>query len=306
MALGGSKVGLWWAEPADNIGVTSYEVYRDGVFLRKTALPQFIDTRLSPKTRYAYQVKACDGSGNSSSPVEVPVTTLDSDSPGGVINGGFEFPLEISGWSKEAFLPSQAQFEWEPAGAGRNGTRCVSITSSNFNDASWQQTVTGLQAGALYWLTAWLKGENVVREPNRDTGANICLIGTWEHSPYHLDGTFDWRQASFQFTAPQSGIVTVGCRLGYWSNTTRGKVWFDDVAIVRPTGLSLEKPQIIGEKFGFQFVAYPGYLYRIERSVNLTTWTETQSFIPAHPITEISEDILHSTGCYYRAVKTDQ
>jgi len=85
MALGGSKVGLWWAEPADNIGVTSYEVYRDGVFLRKTALPQFIDTRLSPKTRYAYQVKACDGSGNSSSPVEVPVTTLDSDSPGGVI-----------------------------------------------------------------------------------------------------------------------------------------------------------------------------------------------------------------------------
>jgi hypothetical protein len=151
-----------------------------------------------------------------------------------------------------------------------------------------------------------LKGENVVREPNRDTGANICLIGTWEHAPDYLDGTFDWQQASFQFTAPASGTVTVGCRLGYWSNTARGKVWFDDIAIVRPIGLSLETPQVLANEFRFQFVANPGYLYRIERSTNLTTWTETRSLVPAHPVTEITDTLLPNTGCYYRAIKTGQ
>ena len=74
-ALDASRVRLAWTEARDNVGVTRYVVHRDGAFLRKTTLPQLVDTRLAPGTRYSYLVQACDGSGNVSTGVPVVVTT---------------------------------------------------------------------------------------------------------------------------------------------------------------------------------------------------------------------------------------
>ena len=301
LALGASKIGLSWGEPYDDVGVTRYEVYRDGILLRKTPLTYLIDTRLSPGTRYTYQIKACDGSANVSAPAEVTVTTLDSGNPGSVLNGGFEFSPQITGWSTDAFAASSAQFTWEPLGSGRNGTRCISIEASNLNDASWMQTVSGLRPGETYWLTGWIRGLNVVREPGRNTGANLCLEGTWDHAPDYLDGTFDWQQASFSFVAPASGSVTVGCRLGYWSNTTQGKVWFDDVALVQPTELRFQGANVTGDgRLRMVLLSPPNRAYRLEKSADLRTWVPVQSFNAVHPISELSDRVTPGQPCFYR------
>ncbi len=290
----------------DDAGVTRYEVFRDGVLLRKTPVNYLIDTQLSPNTRYSYLIKAYDGSDNASAGAEVTAATLGSDPSDAILNGSFEFSPQISGWTTDAFSVSAAEFTWEPLGSGRDGSRCVSIEASSLNDAAWMQTVNGLHPGETYWLTGWIRGQDVVREPGRNTGANICLEGTWSHAPDYLDGTFDWRQASFSFVAPPSGTVTIGCRLGYWSNTTRGKVWFDDLAILQPSELRFDRARMAGNTW-LRLVLFtpPGHRYRIEKSADLVAWTEVQTLNPVHPISEIQDATIPASRCFYRAVQID-
>jgi hypothetical protein len=304
MALGSSRIGLSWNEPPDDVGVTRYEIFRDGVLLRKTSVTYLIDDRLSANTQYTYAIKACDGSDNASAAATVVTTTQSPDSAGTLLNGSFEFLPQISGWTTDAFSSSAALFTWEPAGSGRNGGRCISIDASSLNDASWLQTVNGLQAGKTYWVTGWIRGQEVVREPGRTTGANLCLEGTWSHAPDYLDGTFDWRRASFSFVAPPSGTVTIGCRLGYWSNTTRGKVWFDDLAIVDPSELRFDHISMASDTWLLlALFTPPGNHYRIEKSSDLSNWTKVQSFTASHPITEIQDALTPGHAYFYRAVQ---
>jgi chitodextrinase len=304
LALGASKIGLSWSEPYDDTGVTRYEVFRDGALLRKTSVNYLIDTRLSPNTRYTYQITACDGSDNISTGVNIVATTLSSDFSGQILNSGFEFAPQVSEWRTDTFSPSAAQFTWEGPGAGRNGGHCVSIESSALNDASWMQTVSGLTPGETYWLTGWIRGQDIVCEQGRNIGANLCLEGTWSHAPDYLDGTFDWRQVSFSFLAPPSGTVTVGCRLGYWSNTTRGKAWFDDLAIVQPSELKFREARMLSDAWlRLSLFTPPGHRYRIEQSADLANWTQVRTFDAAHPLSEIEAPVSSAPISFYRAVR---
>jgi len=46
-----------------------------------------------------------------------------------------------------------------------------------------------------------------------------------------LWGTNDWTYVSIQFNTGDSETITVAARLGYWSGTTTGTAWFDDVEL---------------------------------------------------------------------------
>ena len=46
-------------------------------------------------------------------------------------------------------------------GGGRNGGNAISISSTTGTDASWDQWITGLEPGAQYHFSAWIKTENV-------------------------------------------------------------------------------------------------------------------------------------------------
>lgn len=71
-----STIQLSWKKPNDNIGVTRYEIYRDGNFLQKTSRTGFTDRDLSEGTEYTYVIKAQDGTGNLSEGIEIKATTL--------------------------------------------------------------------------------------------------------------------------------------------------------------------------------------------------------------------------------------
>lgn len=132
-------------------------------------------------------------------------------------------------WKKDAWKPSGVKFKWKK-GAGRNRSKCVRITIDKIpNDAFWKQKVR-LTAGAWYNLYGWIKGENIIKQEKGNTGANLCVLGTWEHTDDESSlGSFDWRQVVFTFQAAPSGITEVACRLGYWYSTVTGKAWFDDL-----------------------------------------------------------------------------
>ena len=73
-----NQVDLTWNASSDNVGVTSYTIYRDGA-VRGTVngtTTTFQDNTVSPNTTYAYRVAAFDAAGNNSGQSEVlPVTT---------------------------------------------------------------------------------------------------------------------------------------------------------------------------------------------------------------------------------------
>jgi hypothetical protein len=63
-AIGGSQVDLSWNASTDNIGVTGYDVYRDGSKIATVTNTNYSDTGLAANTTYVYFVEAKDGQGN--------------------------------------------------------------------------------------------------------------------------------------------------------------------------------------------------------------------------------------------------
>ena len=64
-----TRVDLSWGAATDNVGVTGYEILRDGTPIATVgAVTSYADTTVSPLTHYDYAVKAIDAAGNRSTP----------------------------------------------------------------------------------------------------------------------------------------------------------------------------------------------------------------------------------------------
>ena len=76
-AVTATSVSLAWNASTDNVGVTGYTVYRNGVAAGTSATTSFSNTGLAPSTSYTYKVDAFDAVGNhSSQSTAVTPTTL--------------------------------------------------------------------------------------------------------------------------------------------------------------------------------------------------------------------------------------
>ncbi|SFQ78153.1 discoidin domain-containing protein [Amycolatopsis rubida] len=64
--IGSNSVGLTWAAATDNVGVSGYEVLRDGKSVATSTSTSYTDNGLSPDTGYTYTVRAKDAAGNAS------------------------------------------------------------------------------------------------------------------------------------------------------------------------------------------------------------------------------------------------
>jgi len=65
-ATGPTQVDLSWTASTDNVGVTGYEVFRDGVSIGSASGTGYSDTAVSEATTYTYRVRARDSAGNNS------------------------------------------------------------------------------------------------------------------------------------------------------------------------------------------------------------------------------------------------
>ncbi|UJF34425.1 carbohydrate binding domain-containing protein [Paenibacillus hexagrammi] len=71
-----TSAALSWTAATDNVGVTGYDVYRDGVKVASSTGVSYTDTALQPNTTYTYTVSAYDAAGNKSAQSQaVQVTT---------------------------------------------------------------------------------------------------------------------------------------------------------------------------------------------------------------------------------------
>jgi N-acetylglucosamine-6-sulfatase len=72
-----AEVDLTWSASADNVAVTGYTIYRDGVEVGSVdgATTSFADLSVAADTTYTYMVDAVDGAGNRSSQSDPAVVT---------------------------------------------------------------------------------------------------------------------------------------------------------------------------------------------------------------------------------------
>ena len=66
VAASTSRIDLSWTASSDNVGVTGYEILRDGVEIAATTATSYQNTGLAAETSYSYQVRAKDAAGNAS------------------------------------------------------------------------------------------------------------------------------------------------------------------------------------------------------------------------------------------------
>ncbi len=89
-AASATQINLSWSASTDNVGVTGYKVYRDGVQVGNPVGTFFIDTGLTAATAYNYTVAACDAAGNCSAQSNiVSATTLVGTTPGTLVAWGY-------------------------------------------------------------------------------------------------------------------------------------------------------------------------------------------------------------------------
>lgn len=137
-----------------------------------------------------------------------------------------------TGWSRDLYDPS-GLLTWDDTQA-HSGSKSVKIEATTPNDARWIQTVN-VQPNTLYELSGWIKTENVGHSPQEvDAGANISLLGEYIRTPA-LIGTHDWTWVSQVFNSGSHTQLVIAPRLGFWSGTTTGIAWFDDLQLRRFT-----------------------------------------------------------------------
>lgn len=102
-----TSVNVTWGASTDNIGVTAYDVTRDGAALASVAgtVTSYTDATASPNTPYQYAVRARDAAGNPSAYAAAPPVTTPSP-PVAVFSDGFESG-NLSAWTSSLGLSAE-------------------------------------------------------------------------------------------------------------------------------------------------------------------------------------------------------
>ncbi|MFD0672756.1 lytic polysaccharide monooxygenase [Cohnella sp. GCM10027633] len=161
-----SAVTLSWAAATDNVGVTKYEVYRNGKLIGTTASRTYSDSGLTAATVYSYTVSALDAAGNRSAASAVLAVTTQSETvpptPGTgaawdaskiylagdkVVYNGIAY---TAGWWTKGDQPDSSDV-WKASASSAVQTWSVSKAYSGGDKVVY--------AGRTYQAKWWTKGE---------------------------------------------------------------------------------------------------------------------------------------------------
>ncbi|NPC68979.1 alpha-amylase [Corallococcus exiguus] len=141
------SVTLTWTASTDNVGVTGYQVFRNGTQVGSPSTTGYTDSGLTAGTAYSYTVRARDAAGNTSAASSaLSVTTLPPDTTA---------PSAPSGLSASGVTSSSVVLSWTAATDNygvsdylvfRNGTQVAAPTATTYTD-------TGLSSSTAYSFT---------------------------------------------------------------------------------------------------------------------------------------------------------
>lgn len=139
--VGAGSITLGWPAATDNVGVTGYKIFREGVEIGTSSVLSFTSTGLTPSTEYHFSVKAVDASNNVSEPVLLTVsTTADTQNPTipGNIKGVAGNQVAILSWTAATDDAGVTGYR-----VYREGELITTVTALGYTDS-------GLTNGTLY------------------------------------------------------------------------------------------------------------------------------------------------------------
>ncbi|WP_168122327.1 fibronectin type III domain-containing protein [Paenibacillus sp. HB172176] len=150
-AYDSDSVSLTWSPSTDDVGVTGYEVYRDGASAGTTATAAFTDTGLTASTSYLYRVRAVDAAGNRSA-FSSALTAATDAQPGDTTPPSAPTNLAVSAHDSSSVSLTWSASTDDVGVAGYNlyvGGMLAASTAA----AATQHTLTGLSPATVYTLT---------------------------------------------------------------------------------------------------------------------------------------------------------
>ncbi|RIV46059.1 fibronectin type III domain-containing protein [Flagellimonas pelagia] len=186
-----TSVDLSWSASLDNIGVTGYLVFQDGIEIGSTGSTSFNVTGLSPSTSYDFTVFAEDAAGNTSvsgNTESVTTTgTVDTEAPSAVIDLTSSNTTSTSSnlsWSVSSDNVGVTNYQ-----VVRNGIFLANTgTSTNFN-------VTGLTPDTTYDFTVLAQDAagNTSTAGNTESVTTLAGSGVVDYTSENANlDTVDW------------------------------------------------------------------------------------------------------------------
>jgi chitodextrinase len=260
-AISDSLVNLSWSAASDNVGVTSYVVYRNGTQLAITgATTSYSDTTTLPLTNYQYEVQARDAAGNLSglsTPASVttpadttpPTISVTAPSNGTLLSG----LVTLAANATDAVAVDHVDFLVNNNVVGTDNTAPYSITWNSATIADGSITITAravdtsnnaaVSAGVIATLDNTPPDTSITSGPSaltNATSASFSFTATEANSTFacSLDGsTFNSCVSPATYSALTSGSHTFQVRstdgAGNTDGTPASQTWTVDA--IAPT-----------------------------------------------------------------------
>jgi chitinase len=215
---------LTWNAATDNVGVTGYRVYRNGVLVSTVSGTSYTDTGLVAGTTYQYRVTAIDAAGNESTPGATTSGTTLGASSGGTLTLTPTDDATIDPVTTDTLTASRLKAD---ASTPVNDllmkfvvpASCTSVTSATLTmTVGSGSTDPSVRGGDFYAAASsnWAEGSVTWANAPAKTGSPVSIIGAVTASTaYSMDvkslvpatgGTFTIR-----------GSNTSGDGVGYFS-----------------------------------------------------------------------------------------
>ncbi len=188
------QINVAWSPAVDNVYLSGYRLFRDGVQIATTSLITFNDTGLAPETLYEYTVDAFDSYGNISStsaavatttlalPIIVPpaTTTPSSTRPttGTLVTGLERFLIQPA--VRSAFFTWQTNtntrytLQW-----GRTTAYEIGTVSTNIYNQAHETTIETLEPGTTYWyMLTSINGRGVSQVSKQGSFTTLPAVQT--------------------------------------------------------------------------------------------------------------------------------
>jgi chitodextrinase len=154
-----STIAMSWTAATDNVGVTGYRVFRNGVQVGTTTGTTYTDTGLAAGTSYAYTVKAYDAAGNVSAAsnsatgttTAAPVPTTAPAAPTSLTGSRISSRKARLTWTDKS--SDELGFYVYTSTDGVNWTRYATVAATSGSGASVQYT-SGRLTGTHYFRVA--------------------------------------------------------------------------------------------------------------------------------------------------------
>lgn len=133
--ISATQINLSWNASTDNVGVTGYNIYRDGTKIGSTSSLNYSNSGLTQSTTYSYRVEAYDAAGNSA--LSAAVTAATPAAPDA------QAPSTPSGLSATAVSATRIDLSWNASTDNvgvvgykifRDGTQIATTSSTSFSD----------------------------------------------------------------------------------------------------------------------------------------------------------------------------